>query len=419
MENKKRKTTGLLLSILGVLSLVLITAGVTYAFFNYAKEGQTVNTIRTGTIEFSYTETDGTGNGINISNAMPTSDTDGMAIEDNSGEYGQVFRFSIESKTPSSAKIPYVVTLRKTDGILGSNQVKVYLTSPNAASELSAESSSASPSPVANYTYVTSGATTTVKTFAELPALSTNTITNGVTVPNGMEERIMYAGVVPVNQANQYQHSFVLRMWLNGDEGSTQIADYSPYEFMLKSAVSGTGPIDAETQIGNGNFITSTAYYALPDQPVATAYCTLNGETAATVNNETATESNCTGTGYVWHPVSNGRNQYERVAFVDKTNKKFITVSQADTAGYTTGAVTGQSLPNYTIAASATGGYCSNTSYTTSNDCTTNSGVWTATYTLGDVAGYEASEQYYRINGATFTAIVNVYADGQVVENAG
>ena len=40
-----KKSTGLLLSILGVISLVLITAGVTYAFFSYTKEGLTENVI--------------------------------------------------------------------------------------------------------------------------------------------------------------------------------------------------------------------------------------------------------------------------------------------------------------------------------------------------------------------------------------
>ena len=51
--NKKKS---LILSLVGVLSLVLITAGVTYAFFNYAKEGTTENTITTGTITFIYEE---------------------------------------------------------------------------------------------------------------------------------------------------------------------------------------------------------------------------------------------------------------------------------------------------------------------------------------------------------------------------
>ena len=46
IKNKK-----IILSILGVLSIVLITTGITYAFFNYAKEGTTDNTITTDTIK--------------------------------------------------------------------------------------------------------------------------------------------------------------------------------------------------------------------------------------------------------------------------------------------------------------------------------------------------------------------------------
>ena len=79
-ENKKRKKTGLLLSILGVMSLVLITAGVTYAFFSYAKEGQTTNTISTGTLEFTYTEVDDNSNGILIQDALPMTDAQGKVL---------------------------------------------------------------------------------------------------------------------------------------------------------------------------------------------------------------------------------------------------------------------------------------------------------------------------------------------------
>lgn len=42
-----KKKTGLLLSVLGILSILLITAGVIYAFFNYAKEGTTNVTLPT------------------------------------------------------------------------------------------------------------------------------------------------------------------------------------------------------------------------------------------------------------------------------------------------------------------------------------------------------------------------------------
>ena len=77
-----KKSTGLLLSILGVLSLVLITAGVTYAFFSYTKEGETANTISTGTITFYYDEQEAEGNGIKIENALPISDKEGIACKD-------------------------------------------------------------------------------------------------------------------------------------------------------------------------------------------------------------------------------------------------------------------------------------------------------------------------------------------------
>ena len=56
--NKKRTTTIMLLLF---LSIILITIGVTYAFFNYAKEGTTENTVKTGSITFLYTEVSGVG----------------------------------------------------------------------------------------------------------------------------------------------------------------------------------------------------------------------------------------------------------------------------------------------------------------------------------------------------------------------
>ena len=75
-----KKSTGLLLSILGVISLVLITAGVTYAFFSYAKQGTTENVIKTGTITFLYDELEGVGNGIKITDAIPMTDEVGKAL---------------------------------------------------------------------------------------------------------------------------------------------------------------------------------------------------------------------------------------------------------------------------------------------------------------------------------------------------
>lgn len=389
-DNKKRRTTGLLLSILGVLSLVLITAGVTYAFFSYAKEGQTVNTIRTGTIEFAYNETDGVGNGIQISNAMPTDDLTGASVTAEATEYGKLFRFTVTSKTPTTAKIPYFVTIRKTNGTLGNGQVKVYLESTPTSAETGAQ----------NYT-VASGSKDTndlvVNTFATLlenhPASAQTMIGTNATA----EEAIMYKGEIPANQTNTFTNSFVLRMWLNGATSGNEAADYSPFEFMKKSVANPTGAtasytvtatcvsgqtsitaadetactaaggtwttaltlptatvttaIPAEANITSGNFITSTAYYALPSG---------------------TTESPATGDG-------THREDYERIAYVNNTDKTVYTISQALKNGYIT-------------AVDAFGNY-----------------------TFSEVTNFDATEQYYRINGATFTAIVNVYADAEVV----
>ena len=392
-DNKKRRTTGLLLSILGVLSLVLITAGVTYAFFSYAKEGQTVNTIRTGTIEFAYNETDGVGNGIQISNAMPTDDMTGASVTSEATEYGKLFRFTVTSKTPSTAKIPYFVTIRKTEGTLGNGQVKVYLESTPTSAENGAE----------NYTIASgskAGGDLVVNSFATLLDEHLASDETMIGSKATAEEAIMYKGEIPANQANTFTNSFVLRMWLSGAASGSEAADYSPFEFMLKSVANPTGAttsynvteatcvsgqttitaadetactaaggtwvtaltlptasvttaLDAEAQITAEHFITSTAYYALPSAT--------DGDPA-------------TGDG-------THREDYERIAYVNVQTKKVYTISQALAKGYITEV---DAFGNYTF-----------------ND-----------YAETD---YTATEQYYRINGATFTAIVNVYADAEVV----
>ena len=53
----KNKRYAIIIAIVAVLSFVLITAGVTYAFFSYIKTGTTENTIQAGSITFHYDET--------------------------------------------------------------------------------------------------------------------------------------------------------------------------------------------------------------------------------------------------------------------------------------------------------------------------------------------------------------------------
>lgn len=296
-----KKSTGLLLSILGVISLVLITAGVTYAFFSYAKQGTTENVIKTGTITFLYDELEGEGNGIKITDAIPMDDATGKALSD----ANQYFDFKVTSTVTGDATIPYEVTLRKgTNSTLGEDQIKVYLTATG--DETNGVNSADDNG--------------TIKLYSQLAQTSTN-------VPAGTVEKTIYKGTVPATTQN-YTETFRLRMWIKGETGAS--ADYSPYEFVLKSAATGTDSLKADDLITAGSLITSTAYYAL----------------------DTATQAN-----------------YERIAYVNKTDRTIYTVSQA----------TAQNL-----AASVP-------------------------------QGFEANEQFYSINGQEFSATVNVYANATVV----
>ena len=74
MKNKKKQ---IIITLIAIISLIVITVGVTYAFFNYAKEGTTDNTIKTGSITFLYTEVSGVGKGISLTDAYPVADSIG------------------------------------------------------------------------------------------------------------------------------------------------------------------------------------------------------------------------------------------------------------------------------------------------------------------------------------------------------
>ena len=120
-----RKSKQILFSVLGILSLLVITIGVTYAVFTYTKEGTTDNVVTTGTLKFLYTENSTNGTGINISEAEPISDTQGKELIGDRN----VFDFKVEATNTGSEVIPYEVTLRKKDtSTMSEENVKVYLT---------------------------------------------------------------------------------------------------------------------------------------------------------------------------------------------------------------------------------------------------------------------------------------------------
>ena len=79
MKNKKKQIT---ITLVAIISLIVITVGVTYAFFNYAKEGTTDNTIQTGStldnsaVKVYLTEVNGTEQELLLSKYSELSQTD-------------------------------------------------------------------------------------------------------------------------------------------------------------------------------------------------------------------------------------------------------------------------------------------------------------------------------------------------------
>ena len=366
MESKKRKSTGLLLSILGVISLVLITAGVTYAFFSYAKQGETVNTITTGTITFAYSED---SNALLINDALPQADSVGIA---NNAQENGAFEFSVTSTTPSTAYINYIVTARMdATSTLPPSQVKLYLTTVAGGSADGTAGSVTTGTTMGN----TAGS---ILAYSALPdasdftdILKTNTIGNAT-------EKVLYVGQVPSKDANNggsYSKEFRLNMWMLGAEStgtcslsgyttkntceaatdpqdssvhgvwtdttdSSAIADYSAFEFVKVTSAGGNSAIDVSNLTentgtpANGTWLRSVPYYA-----------------GLNANQPTITASDWT-----------------RIAYVNYTTKQIITKHQID---------------NHLVAAPDT----ANTDW-------------------------EESEQYYPLNGGTFKVTINVYAEG-------
>ena len=180
-KNSKKKQV--LLTLIAIISLIVITVGVTYAFFNYAKEGTTDNTIKTGSITFLYTEVSGVGKGISLTDAYPIADSIGKVQV---GE-GKVFDFKVTSNISMNSNIGYQVTARKKTGsTLANSAVKVYLTEVNGTEQ-----------------------ELLLSKYSELD--QTDKVDS-----SKFDERILYEGTVPANTKN-YEKNFKLRMWVSDD----------------------------------------------------------------------------------------------------------------------------------------------------------------------------------------------------------
>ena len=178
MKNKKKQ---IIITLIGIISLIVITVGVTYAFFNYSRTGTTDNVVKTGGITFLYTEVSGVGKGISLTEAYPVADSIGKVQV---GE-GKVFDFKVTSNISMNSNIGYQVTARKKTGsTLANSAVKVYLTEVNGTEQ-----------------------ELLLSKYSELS--QTDKVDS-----SKFDERILYEATVPANTAN-YEKNFRLRMWVD------------------------------------------------------------------------------------------------------------------------------------------------------------------------------------------------------------
>ena len=240
-KNSKKKQV--LLTLIAIISLIVITVGVTYAFFNYAKEGTTDNTIQTGSITFLYTEVSGVGKGISLTDAYPIADSIGKVQV---GE-GKVFDFKVTSNISMNSNIGYQVTARKKTGsTLANSAVKVYLTEVNGTEQ-----------------------ELLLSKYSELD--QTDKVDS-----SKFDERILYEATVPANTAN-YEKNFRLRMWV--DE-NTDFTDGSMNDKTFTLTVN----VYADGKVVTDNLDTTNTL-----DSITVSDCTLDP-----VFNSATTEYNCT-----------------------------------------------------------------------------------------------------------------------------
>ena len=112
-----------ILTIVTSIFLLIVVIGVSYAAFTYSGLGKRENTITTGAISMSYTESTNT---ISMNNALPTTDNTGKT-RTNSGEY---FDFTVKSSIAGNTDINYEIAAKEETGnTFNGNNIKYYLTS--------------------------------------------------------------------------------------------------------------------------------------------------------------------------------------------------------------------------------------------------------------------------------------------------
>jgi len=375
MKNKKKQ---IIITLIAIISLIVITVGVTYAFFNYAKEGTTDNTIQTGTITFLYTEVSGVGKGISLTDAYPIADSIGKVQV---GE-GKVFDFKVTSNISMNSNIGYQVTARKKTGsTLANSAVKVYLTELNGTEQ-----------------------ELLLSKYSELSQ------TDKVDISK-YDERILYEATVPANTSN-YEKDFRLRMWVSDD---TDFSDGSMNDktFTLTVNVYADGKVVTDN-LDTTNTLDSITVSDCTLDPVfnsaTTEYsCTVKNNVTSVNVNATATSSKSKVRGLGTKDLTVGKNTLPIRVIAEDSSEKIYNINITRKAGVVSNInIFGKSFKVVDAEPTLT---------TSSNNTSDASGLYASTDTNTGKPTYyfrgNVTNNYVKFAGQTWR-IVRVNEDGTI-----
>ena len=374
MKNKKKQ---IVITLIAIISLIVITVGVTYAFFNYSRTGTTDNVVKTGGITFLYTEVSGVGKGISLTEAYPVADSIGKV---QTGE-GKVFDFKVTSNISMNSSIGYQVTARKKTGsTLDDSAVKVYLTEVNGTEQ-----------------------ELLLSKYSELD--QTDKVDS-----SKFDERILYEGTVPANTSN-YEKNFRLRMWVSDDTDFTD-GSMNDKTFTLTVNVYADGKVVTDN-LDTTNTLDSITVSDCTLDPAfnsaTTEYsCTVKNNISSVTVNATATSSKSKVRGLGAKDLVEGKNTLPIRVIAEDGSEKMYNVNVTRKQAVQNVSIFGKKFEVVDAEPTLT---------TSSNNTTDASGLYASTDTNTGKPTYyfrgNVTNNYVKFAGQTWR-IVRVNEDGTI-----
>ena len=374
MKNKKKQ---IIITLIAIISLIVITVGVTYAFFNYSRTGTTDNVVKTGGITFLYTEVSGVGKGISLTDAYPVADSIGKVQV---GE-GKVFDFKVTSNISMNSSIGYQVTARKKTGsTLANSAVKVYLTEVNGTEQ-----------------------ELLLSKYSELSK------TDKVDISK-YDERILYEATVPANTAN-YEKNFKLRMWISDDTDFTD-GSMNDKTFTLTVNVYADGKVVTDNLDTTNTLDSITVSDCTLDPAFNTATteysCTVKNNVTSVTVNATATSSKSKVRGLGAKDLVEGKNTLPIRVIAEDGSEKIYNVNVTRKQAVQNVSIFGKKFEVVDAEPTLT---------TSSNNTTDASGLYTSTDTNTGKPTYyfrgNVTNNYVKFAGQTWR-IVRINEDGTI-----